>query len=153
MAAVATSRSLCATRSEQRLPQRPPKRAQAGGKSGKSVCAHLEPVELARRYPQHADGLLSDALLEQVLARQEADHLRVFRRALVSVLPEHVASQIQIHSDFTNLFRSIARDSLPVQVGGDAPLSDCMACQAARSPRSFFCKRMPRGGWGKFTRP
>jgi hypothetical protein len=49
---------------------------------------------------------------------------RVFRRALVSVLPEHVASQIQIHSDFTNLFRSIARDSLPVQVGGDAPCAE-----------------------------
>ena len=45
---------------------------------------------------------------------------RIFRRALTSVLPEHVAAQIQIHVEPGDLLKSVARDNLPTQLGGDA---------------------------------
>jgi hypothetical protein len=45
----------------------------------------------------------------------------IFRRALVSVIPAHVAKQITIHGlDSRDIFQSVAADHLPRQLGGEA---------------------------------
>ena len=45
----------------------------------------------------------------------------IFRRALTSIVPEHVAKQITVHPiGGRDIFSQVARDHLPVQVGGSA---------------------------------
>ena len=47
---------------------------------------------------------------------------RVFRSALTSIVPEHVAKQITVHPiGGRDIFNQVARDHLPVQIGGGAP--------------------------------
>jgi hypothetical protein len=62
----------------------------ARGQGGQlSVCSYLTPAALSERYPHHSAGLLSDALLAEIVGRQESDHLRVFSSMVRGAPAQH----------------------------------------------------------------
>ena len=49
----------------------------------------------------------------------------IFRRALASIVPEHVVRRITVHPiGSRDIFDQVAREHLPVQVGGQAPCDE-----------------------------
>ena len=93
------------------------------------IPAIIQAVQVFLNYYPYIVGQLHVINCQTTIAR-------VFRRALTSILPEHVAKQIQIHSDFTNLYRYVAKEHLPNQVGGDAPCAELKPPPQPGEPRT-----------------
>mmetsp|Transcript_10590 Transcript_10590/g.35002 ORF Transcript_10590/g.35002 Transcript_10590/m.35002 type:complete len:181 (-) Transcript_10590:191-733(-) len=56
---------------------------------------------------------------------------KIFKRALHTVVPKHIADQVQIHVRATEILRSVRTHHLPKQIGGDA---DCAVLEPPDPP-------------------
>ncbi|KAJ8603770.1 hypothetical protein CTAYLR_000322 [Chrysophaeum taylorii] len=66
---------------------------------------------------------------------------KVFKRALRTVVPKHIADQVQVHVHASELLDSVRPHNLPVQIGGAA---DCDELVPPPPPPADFDARAPR---------